>query len=157
MNDLLKGISYSEAVLVKIRELIKSIYVEKSTSISHRTNHKNIQKVEKLFKNVENLLDKIEKYSNELIPPNKYCEEALSSLKDSTYCALYNLNKIYSELEKDKKNIEIIADQCKNVENLFTQFTSDFQDINEQIEQIALSENKNYKIKRRRTNNVRHN
>ncbi len=160
MNTLQKSFKNSQITLEKINELIEHISMKNSTWINIGVKHEDVENAENLLKNIEKELGNITALTIQAIPSNLFNEGASSFLKDSIQIAFFNLNKIYNDLKNIKKNIKTNSDQrdsVKSIEKHFNQFRNDYKRIKVQIEHVLVGNNKNYKIKKRRRSNVRHN
>lgn len=160
MNTLQKNIKSSEITLKKIKNLIEHIIMENSTWINIGVKHEDVENAEKLLKDIEKELGNITALSIQAIPSNFFNEGASSFLEDSVKIAFFDLNELYKDLKNIKKNIKTNSDQgdsVKSIEKHFNQFRYDYKRIKVQLEHVLVGNNKNYKIKKRRRNNVRHN
>ena len=142
MTDLQKNIDHSQITLEKAKELINQINMENSSWINLGVKQDDINKAERLLKDIEKEIGKIAESAIEEIPSNIFNDETVSFLNDSIHVAFFYLNKIYRDLKNIKKNIKTHTDQRNNVKRIdehFKQFTDDYERIKKQLEQVLIS------------------
>ena len=160
MKTLQKAFKKSQITLEKIKGLIEHAIMENSTWINLGVKDDEVEKVEKLLKDIEKELGNIIASSIQVTPSNLFNEGATSFLEESIQVAFYDLNKIYNDLKNIKKSNRANSDQKENVKSIethFNQFINDHQKIKTRLEHVLVGKNNNYKIKTRRRKNVRHN
>jgi len=142
MTDLQKNIDHSQITLKKAKELINQINMENSSWINLGVKQDDVEKAERLLKDIEKEIGKIAESAIEAIPSNNFNDETASFLNDSIHIAFFDLNKIYSDIKNIKKNIKTHTDQRNNVKRIdehFNQFTNDYERIKNQLEQVLLN------------------
>jgi len=144
MTSLQKNIINSQVTLGKAKRLINYLKMENSTWINLGVKQNEVEKAERLLKDIQKELGEIAVTVIETIPSNNFNEETESFFKDSFRIAFFDLNKIYSDVKNIKKNIKTRTDQRNNVEKIdehFKQFINDYQKIKNQLEQVLLNNN----------------
>lgn len=142
MTDLQKNINSSQITLGKAKELINHINMENSTWINLGVKQDDVEKAERLLKDIEKELGKIAESYIEVIPSNTFNNESVSFLEDIIHKVFFDLNSIYNDVKNVKKNIKNRTDQRINVKRIdkhFNQFINDYNRIKTQIEQILLT------------------
>lgn len=142
MTGLQKNINNSQITLGKIKELINHINMENSTWINLGVKQDDVEKAERLLKDIEKELGKIAESYIETIPSNTFNNESVSFLKDIIHKVFFDLNSIYNDVKNIKKNIKTRTDQRNNVKRIdrhFNQFINDYNRVKTQTEQILLT------------------
>ena len=142
MTDLQKNINNSQITLGKAKELINHINMENSTWINLGVKQDDVEKAERLLKDIEKELGKIAESYLEVIPSNTFNNESVSFLEDIIHKVFFDLNSIYNDVKNIKKNIKTRTDQRNNVKRIdrhFNQFINDYNRVKTQTEQILLT------------------
>ncbi len=142
MTDLQRNINHSQITFEKAKELINQINMENSSWINLGIKQDDVEKAEKLLKNIEKEIGKISQSAIEVIPSNNLNDETASFLNDSIHIAFFDLNKIYNDVKNIKKNIKTHTNQRDNAKRInkhFNQFTNDYERIKNQLEQVLLN------------------
>lgn len=142
MTDLQKNINNSQITLGKAKELINHINMENSTWINLGVKQDDVEKAERLLKDIEKELGKIAGSYIEVRPSNTFNNESVSFLEDIIHKVFFDLNSIYNDVKNIKKNIKTRTDQRNNVKRIdrhFNQFINDYNRVKTQTEQILLT------------------
>ncbi len=142
MTDLQRNINNSQVTIEKAKKLINQINIENSTWINLGVKQDDVEKAERLLKDIEKEIGKTSQSAIEAIPSNNLNDETASFLNDSIHIAFFDLNKIYSDVKNIKKNIKTHTDQRDNAKRInkhFNQFTNDYERIKNQLEQVLLN------------------
>jgi len=142
MTDLQRNINNSQVTIEKAKRLINQINIENSTWINLGVKQDDVEKAERLLKDIEKEIGKTSQSAIEAIPSNNLNDETASFLNDSIHIAFFDLNKIYSDVKNIKKNIKTHTDQRDNAKRInkhFNQFTNDYERIKNQLEQVLLN------------------
>ena len=142
MTDLQKNINNSQITLGKAKKLINHINMENSTWINLGVKQDDVEKAERLLKDIEKELGKIAESYIEVIPSNTFNNKSVSFLEDIIHKVYFDLNNIYNDVKNIKKNIKTRTDQRNNVKRIdrhFNQFINDYNRVKTQTEQILLT------------------